>query len=86
MGSERAIFEAVPRTFAVVGIVISEMWIHSHAEKPQSNGRHLSIISISLGWANNHAYETFGVTEVKSAVLQKYQGNRSESGSEALVL
>ena len=72
MGSERATFEVVPRILAVVGIVILKMQIHSITKKPQSNGKSLSIISISLGWTDNLAYDTFSVTEVKSAMLQKY--------------
>ena len=66
MGSERASFEAVPRTLAAVGTIILEMQIHSLFEKPQSDGR---CLSISLYWSDYHAYGTFGATEVKSAVL-----------------
>ena len=69
MRFERAICEAIPRTLIAVRTVISEIQIHSLIEKPQSDSGHLSIISISLGWIDNHAYETFGVTKVKSAVL-----------------
>ena len=64
MGSERATFEAVPRTLAAVGTIILEMQIHSLFEKPQSDGECLSIINISLEWTKNHAYKAFGVTEV----------------------
>ena len=66
MRSERATFKVIPRMLIVVRIVISEMQIHSLAKKPQSNGRHLSII---LGWTDNHAYEAFSVTKVGSAML-----------------
>ena len=59
MGSKRATLEAVSRALIEVGIVIPEMQIHPSTKKSQSNGRHLSIISISLGWTDNHAYETF---------------------------
>ena len=69
MGTKRAIFEAVSRILAVVGTVISEIQIHSLTKKPQSDGRCFSIITISLGWSNNHAYKAFGVTEIKSAML-----------------
>ena len=86
MGSERATFEVVSRTLAVVGTIISKMQIHPFTKKPQSNGRCLNIISISLGWTDNHAYKAFGVIKVKSVVLQECQGNGSKILLEALVL
>ena len=50
------------------------------------DGRRLSIICISLGWTDNHAYEAFGVIKIKSFVLQEHKDNGSKSESEALVL
>ena len=86
MRYERTILEVESRALTTIGIVISEMHIHSLIEKPQSDSGHLSIISISLGWIENHAYEAFSVTKIKSVVLQERKGNGSSNGLEALVL
>ena len=69
MGSERAIFKAISKTFVAVGTVISEMQVHSLTKKLQSNSRYLNIISISLRWTDSHGYEAFGIIKVESAML-----------------
>ena len=66
--------------------MISEIQIHPLTKKPQSDCGCLGIISINLGWTDDHADEAFGITKVESAMLQEHKDNGSKSESEALVL